>query len=168
MSDAHGQEPEDAVDVLDRYLWRAERIGRLAAAEHTAHDEAHRIASATAVLASIDYGRHTARSRLRRSPFIHAVLAAVILLQLGASLSPDGRGFTLFSLATILYVGVHVAELTVGNPLHRFAARLPGTVQRLVSPHFFTFEHAVLSAYTEECRSLGHPGCSCVTTDADS
>ncbi|WP_347755878.1 hypothetical protein [Agrococcus sp. ProA11] len=164
MSEADDSDSERAFAVLEQYVQRAERIGRLAAIEHTPHEEAHRIAAATAVLASTDFGREAARARLRRAPLIHLVLALVILLQLTAVLNPEGQGFTLFSLITILYVAVHAAELTVGNPLHRAAARLPGPVQRLISPHFFVFEHAVLSAYSEECRSIGHPGCECVTS----
>lgn len=162
MSDADDSGSDSAIEVLEHYVRRAERIGRLAATEHTPHEEAHRIAAATAVLASTDFGRDAARARLRRAPLIHAVLALVILLQFTAVLNPDGQGFTLFSLITIIYVAIHAAELTVGNPLHRVAARLPEPVQRLISPHFFVFEHAVLSAYAEECRSIGHPGCECV------
>ncbi|WP_405219548.1 hypothetical protein [Agrococcus sp. Ld7] len=164
MNDDDSPDSDSAIAVLERYVQRAERIGRLAASEQTSHDDAHRIAAATAVLASTDFGRAAARARLRRSPLIHLMLALVILLQLTAVLNPEGQGFTLFSLLTLLYVGVHAAELTVGNPLHRLAARLPGPVQRVISPHFFVFEHAMLSAYSEECRSIGHPGCECVAS----
>lgn len=157
------QQPAGA--VIDRYIRRAERIGRLAADEATAHDEAHRIAEATAVLAAKDYGRDLGRARLRRSPLIHAALMAVVLVPVVTALLPEGRGFTIVTLLSLLYVGVHVAEITVGSPVHRFAGRLPEPVRRLLSPHWDVFVHAVLHAFDDRSRQLGRPGCSCVVHD---
>ncbi|ERG64369.1 hypothetical protein L332_07895 [Agrococcus pavilionensis RW1] len=154
-----------AIDAIERYARRAARIGRIAAEERTSHEEAHEIARATAVLAARDYGRDAARARLRRSPLLHGLLAVVVLIPVASAFMPDGRGLTLFSLLSLVYVAVHVAELTIGSPVHRFAGRLPAAVQQFLSPHQVLFEQAVLQAYTERSRETGAVGCSCGVHD---
>jgi hypothetical protein len=154
-----------ATDAIEHYARKAARIGRIAAEEHAPHEETHAIARATAVLAARDHGREAARARLRRSPLLHGLLALVVLIPVASAFMPDGRGLSLFSLLSLLYVAVHVAELTTGSPVHRFASRLPAAVQQFLSPHQVLFEHAVLCAYTDRSRELGAVGCPCGVHD---
>ncbi|MCR8670503.1 hypothetical protein [Agrococcus sp. HG114] len=161
----HEGTPDEATSAIERSVRRAARIGRIAADEDTPHGEAHRIARATAVLAATEYARDAARARVRRSPFLHAFFGAIVLVPIVTAFLPGGRGLSIFSILTLLYGAMFVAEVTVGSPVHRIAHRLPFWAQQLVSPNRPVFEHAVLRAYDARSAELGRAGCSCGVHD---
>jgi hypothetical protein len=144
--------------LFQSQVQKAERIGRLAAEERLAHEDAHRVADETERLAAIELADVARRAR---PTWVGVMLGVAAAMAVGVFVTRVTSGTFEPSLASIIgLLGLMavVVDLVWGSSVLRLGValrlrwlyRTPAPVRR-----------AVLQSYSEQRQLLGLEGCDC-------